>query len=193
MPAIGVFCGSSPGIDQRYAAEAEEVARLLVERGVRIVYGGAHVGTMGVLADTALAAGGEVVGVIPEHLVGREVAHPGLSELVVVGSMHERKALMAELSDGFVALPGGLGTLDEFAEIVTWSLLGLHDKPTAVFNRSGYFDQLLSFFDHAVAEGFLRPHHRARVLEARTLDEVVGLVLGAVGVNRRGDGRGTPR
>jgi uncharacterized protein (TIGR00730 family) len=188
VPAIGVFCGSSPGLDQRYAAEAEELARLLVDRGVRIVYGGAHVGTMGVLADAALAAGGEVVGVIPEHLVGREVAHAGLSELVVVGSMHERKALMAELSDGFVALPGGLGTLDEFAEIVTWSLLGLHDKPTAVFNRSGYFDQLLSFFDHAVAEGFLRPAHRARVLEARSLDDVVEVVLGGTG-----PGPATPR
>jgi uncharacterized protein (TIGR00730 family) len=119
---------------------------------------------MGALADTVLAAGGEVVGVIPEQQVGDEVAHQGLTELHVVGSMHERKALMAELSDGFIALPGGLGTLEEFAEVVTWSQLGLHRKPTGLLNTTGYYDALLQFLDHAVAEGFLRPQDRALVL-----------------------------
>ena len=129
-----------------------------------MVYGGAQVGLMGVVADTALAAGGEVVGVIPRHMAKREVAHHGVGDLRVVGSMHERKALMADLSDGFVALPGGLGTLEELAEILTWSQLGLHTKPVGLLDDRGFYSGLLSFLDHAVAERFVRPAHRALLL-----------------------------
>jgi uncharacterized protein (TIGR00730 family) len=164
MRAVCVFCGSNPGRRPEYLASAAELARLLARRGVRIVYGGAHVGTMGALADAALAAGGEVTGVIPRHLVEAEVAHEGLSRLHVVSSMHERKALMARLSDAFIALPGGLGTLEEFAEVTTWSQLGLHAKPTGLLNVLGYFDDLLRFLDHAVAERFIRPGHRDLVI-----------------------------
>lgn len=141
-----------------------DVARVLASRGIEIVYGGAHVGAMGVLADSALQAGGRVVGVIPQQLVDAEVAHTQLSELHVVGSMHERKALMGDLADGFMALPGGLGTLEEFAEAVTWSQLGLHNKPIGLLNTDGYYDALLQFLDHAVAESFIRKEHRALVL-----------------------------
>jgi uncharacterized protein (TIGR00730 family) len=164
MRAICVFCGSNPGRRPDYMAGAADLARLLAERGIRIVYGGAHVGTMGALADAALAAGGEVIGVIPRHLVEAEVAHEGLSKLHVVSSMHERKALMAQLSDAFVALPGGLGTLEEFAEVTTWSQLGLHAKPTGLLNLLGYFDHLLRFLDHAVTERLIRPEHRDLVI-----------------------------
>ncbi len=128
------------------------------------MYGGAHVGTMGALADAALAAGGEVIGVIPGHLVAAEVAHQGLTDLRVVASMHERKALMADLADGFIALPGGLGTLEEFAEVTTWTQLGLHAKPTGLLNLLGFYDHLLSFFDHVTAERFMRPEHRDLVI-----------------------------
>lgn len=164
MRAICVFCGSNPGRRPEYLAAAADLGRLLAGRGIGVVYGGAQVGVMGALADAALAAGGEVVGVIPRHLVEAEVAHDGLSTLHVVASMHERKALMAQLSDGFIALPGGMGTLEEFAEITTWSQLGLHAKPTGLLNVLGYFDQLLAFLDHATGERFLRPEHRRRVL-----------------------------
>lgn len=164
MRAVCVFCGSLPGDDPRYAEDAGALGRELAGRGLRLVYGGARVGTMGVLADAALAAGGTVVGVIPRHMARGEVAHGGLTELHVVGSMHQRKALMAELADGFVALPGGLGTLDELAEILTWAQLGLHAKPVALLDRHGYFDHLLRFVDHAVAEGFVRARHRSLLL-----------------------------
>jgi uncharacterized protein (TIGR00730 family) len=164
MKSLCVFCGSNPGRRPVYLDAVRELATVLAEEGIRVVYGGAHVGTMGALADAALAAGGQVVGVIPEHQVGEEVAHRGLTELHVVGSMHERKALMAELSDGFVALPGGLGTLEEFAEIVTWAQLGLHRKPTGLLNTAGYYDGLLQFLDHAVHERFLREQDRGLVL-----------------------------
>lgn len=164
MRAVCVFCGSSPGRRPEYLAAAASLALTLAGRGIRIVYGGAHVGTMGAVADAALAAGGEVVGVIPRHLVAAEVAHDGLTELHVVESMHERKARMAELSDGFIALPGGLGTLEEFAEVTTWAQLGLHAKPTGLLNVLGYFDRLLEFLDHATAERFLPAGHRDLVL-----------------------------
>jgi hypothetical protein len=167
MRAICVFCGSNPGRRPEYLTATAELGRLLAGQGIRIVYGGAHVGAMGALADAALAAGGEVAGVIPRHLVDAEVAHEGLTELHVVPSMHERKALMAQLSDGFIALPGGLGTLEEFAEVTTWSQLGLHTKPTALLNVLGYFDQLLAFLDHAAAERFIRPEHRSLVIAER--------------------------
>jgi uncharacterized protein (TIGR00730 family) len=158
--------GSSPGRRPEYADAVRGLAAALVERGVTIVYGGAGVGAMGVLADAALAAGGEVVGVIPRSLVAAEVAHPGLADLRVVETMHERKAAMAELADGFVALPGGLGTLDELAEIATWAQLGLHAKPIGLLDPTGYFDLLLRFLDHAVDERFLRAEHRALILRA---------------------------
>jgi uncharacterized protein (TIGR00730 family) len=164
MRAVCVFCGSSPGGRPEYRDAAEALARLLTGQGIHIVYGGARVGSMGALADAALAAGGEVTGVIPAHLAGVEIAHAGLTSLHVVSSMHERKALMAQLSDAFIALPGGLGTLEEFAEITTWAQLGLHAKPTGLLNVAGYFDHLLRFLDHAVTERFVKAEHRDMIL-----------------------------
>jgi uncharacterized protein (TIGR00730 family) len=176
MRSLCVFCGSNPGRRPVYLEAVREFAAVLAEEGIRVVYGGARVGTMGALADAALQAGGEVVGVIPEHQVGEEVAHEGLTELHVVGSMHERKALMAELADGFVALPGGLGTLEEFAEVVTWTQLGLHRKPTALLNTAGYYDALLGFLDHAVAERFLRAEDRELIPAAAEVRPLLDLM-----------------
>jgi uncharacterized protein (TIGR00730 family) len=161
---VCVFCGSSPGARPAYAAAAAGLADELVTRKISIVYGGSNVGLMRILADTALAQGGEVIGVIPRSLVAREVAHTGLSTLHLAGSMHERKALMAELSDAFIALPGGFGTLDEFCEILTWTQLGLQRKPAGLLNVEGYYDHLLQLFDHAVAEQFVKPAHRRTVI-----------------------------
>jgi uncharacterized protein (TIGR00730 family) len=158
---ICVYAGSNPGADPAYGEAAADLARVLTGRGIGVVYGGARVGLMGILADTALEAGGEVIGVMPRGLVDREIGHTGLTELHVVASMHERKALMAELSDGFVALPGGAGTLEELIEVYTWSQLGLHAKPMGVLNVNGYYDGLAALLDHAVREGFLRREHRA--------------------------------
>ena len=166
MKRICVFCGSSPGFRPVYAEAARATGRLLVERGIGLVYGGGNVGLMGEVADAVLAAGGEVTGVIPRALMEREVGHRGLTELHVVGTMHERKALMVDLSDGFVALPGGYGTLDELCEALTWAQLGIHARPCGVLNVEGYFDPLLALFDHAVREGFIRESHRALVLQA---------------------------
>jgi uncharacterized protein (TIGR00730 family) len=163
-----IFCGSSPGARPEYAEATVELARLLAERGIGIVYGGASVGLMGLLADTAMEAGGEVVGVIPNALERKEIAHHGLTELHIVDSMHERKALMAELSDAFIALPGGSGTLEELFEVFTWSQLGLHRKACALLNVAGYYDGLATFLDHAVEERFLRAEHRAMLLCERT-------------------------
>jgi uncharacterized protein (TIGR00730 family) len=158
---VCVYAGSNAGADPSYRAAAEELARTLADRGIGIVYGGGSVGLMGALADAALEHGAEVVGVIPRSLAHKEIAHAGLTELRVVGSMHERKATMAELSDAFVALPGGIGTLEELIEAYTWTQLGLHRKPCALLNVNGYYDHLATFLDHAVAERFLRPEHRA--------------------------------
>jgi uncharacterized protein (TIGR00730 family) len=155
-----VFSGSSPGGHPDYAAAAAELGRTLADQGIGLVYGGAHVGLMGVLADAALESGADVVGVIPQALVDREIAHTGLTDLRVVGSMHERKALMADLADGFVALPGGLGTLEELFEVYTWTLLGLHSKPLGLLDVRGYYGQLVAFLDHAVAERFLAGEYR---------------------------------
>jgi len=170
---ICVYAGSNPGRDPAYARAATELATLLAERGTGIVYGGGRVGLMGILADGALAAGGEVIGVIPRALVDREIGHGGLTELRVVGSMHERKALMAELADAFVALPGGAGTLEELIEVYTWSQLGLHRKPMGVLNVGGYYDGLAALLDHAVREGFLREAHRAALHLAATPAELL--------------------
>ncbi len=161
---ICVFCGSSPGKDPAHLAAAREAGRTLARRGLGLVYGGGSVGLMGAVADGALAEGGEVVGVIPKALQLRELAHARLTSLHVVSSMHERKARMAELAHGFVALPGGMGTLEEFAEILTWAQLGLHAKPCGLLDVDGYYRPLIQFFDRAVEQGFVHPEHRALVL-----------------------------
>jgi hypothetical protein len=164
MRSLCVFCGSSPGARPDYAATARLLGASLARRAVRLVYGGARVGLMRELADAVLHAGGEVTGVIPESLRAREVAHTDLRDLRIVGSMHERKALMSDLADGFLAIPGGAGTLEEFFEVWTWAQLGIHRKPCGLLNVQGYFDGLLTFLDHAVSERFLRLEHRAMVL-----------------------------
>ena len=161
---LAVFCGSNPGARPEYVEGARALGRLLCQRRVGVVYGGSSVGLMAALAETVLEEGGDIIGVIPKMLVEREVAHRALSDLRVVDSMHERKALMAELSDGFVALPGGIGTLEEFFEIWTWAQLGVHDKPCGLLNIAGYFDPLLEFLDRAVAEKFVRDVHRSMVI-----------------------------
>jgi uncharacterized protein (TIGR00730 family) len=157
---ICVFCGSSSGVRPVHHEAAADFGAMLAKMGLGLVYGGGRVGLMGILADAVLAAGGEVIGVIPETLLAREVGHASLTELRVVGSMHERKALMAELSDAFVALPGGIGTLEELFEVWSWGLLGLHRKPCGLLNVSGYYNPLMQFIDHALSEKFLRPEHR---------------------------------
>ena len=168
---VCVFCGSASGVRPDYEELARELGGELAVRGIAVVYGGASVGLMGAVADAAMAAGGEVVGVIPQALVDREVAHPGLSELHVVGSMHERKALMADLSDAFVALPGGMGTLEELFEVFTWRQLGLHAKPIALLDAADYWAGLVAFLDHAEDEGFLRAGQRDVLLrETRVRD-----------------------
>jgi uncharacterized protein (TIGR00730 family) len=161
---VCVYCGSNPGNDERYAAATVALAEAIVAAGCGLVYGGASVGLMGLVADTALAAGGEVVGVIPQDLSDREIAHTELTRLHVVDTMTERKTLMADLSDAFVALPGGYGTLDELFEVLTWSQLGIHAKPAGLLDVAGYWTGLTGFLDHAVVEGFLRPAHRSMLL-----------------------------
>ena len=170
-----VFCGSNGGGRPDYLESARKLGRVLAERGIGLVYGGARVGLMGALADAALAEGGHLLGVMPESLVAKEVAHTGLTELRVVKSMHERKAMMAELSDGFVALPGGWGTLEELFEVLTWAQLGLHRKPCGLLNVAGYFDPLLAFLDHTIDEGFVRREQRAMVTVATTPAQLLDL------------------
>jgi len=173
MKRICVFCGSSQGSRPEYRVAAEELGAELVRRKIGLVYGGGNVGLMGVLADAVLRAGGKAVGVIPEHLMEREVGHKGLTKLHVVRSMHERKALMADLSDAFVALPGGFGTLEEFCEVVTWAQLGLHAKPCGILNVLGYYSPLLEMFDHAVQERFLKAENRSLVLARDSVAELL--------------------
>jgi uncharacterized protein (TIGR00730 family) len=162
--SICVFCGSSPGNDPAYAEAARSLGRTLAEGDITLVYGGGHVGLMGVVADAALGAGGEVIGVMPKSLVEREIGHTGLTKLHVVRSMHERQGLMSELSDGFVALPGGNGTLEEFFEVLTWAQLGEHRKPCGLLNVASYYDPLLAVFDQMVDRAFLKREHRELVL-----------------------------
>lgn len=164
MKHICVFCGSSSGESPVYLEAATRLGAILARKRLTLVYGGSKVGLMGRLADAVLEHGGEVVGVIPRALVNREVAHGGLTELRIVGSMHERKAVMAELADAFITLPGGLGTLEEFFEVVTWGQLGLHRKPSGILEVNGYFQPLIRLLDHAVQEGFLSVPHRGMIL-----------------------------
>jgi uncharacterized protein (TIGR00730 family) len=164
MKRVCVFCGANAGARPDYGLAAQRLAGLLAGRGLGLVYGGGKVGLMGMIADSMLNAGGEVIGVIPHSLVAKEVAHRGVTELRIVDTMHQRKAMMNELSDAFIALPGGFGTLDEFFEMLTWSQLGIHGKPGGLLNVAGYYDGLLAMLDHAVAERFLRPAHRRLVV-----------------------------
>ena len=164
MKRLCVFCGSSFGIDPAYVKAANDLGNAIVKRNICLVYGGARVGLMGEIASTVIRAKGEVIGVIPKDLVDKEVAHSGLSELRIVGSMHERKSLMAELSDGFIAMPGGFGTIEEIFEVITWAQLSFHDKPCGFLNINGYYDHLIKFLDHSVEENFVVPEHRGMII-----------------------------
>src|SRR5215208_1898390 len=172
-----VFCGSSSGLNPAFAQSARVLAGELATRKIEIVYGGGNVGLMGVIADAALASGGRVIGVMPHALVTRELAHRNLTELNIVESMHERKALMAQLADGFIALPGGFGTLEEFCEAVTWTQLGVHTKPCGLLNVSGFYDGLIAFLEHALDEQFLRPTHREIVVSDADPVALLGRLL----------------
>jgi uncharacterized protein (TIGR00730 family) len=161
---VCVFCGTNTGARPEYGAAARELGQILAEQGVELVYGGASVGIMGELADSVHEHGGHVTGIIPQQLMEKEAAHTGIADLIVVASMHQRKSQMADMSDGFIALPGGIGTLEGFFEILTWSQLGIHAKPSGILNVAGYFDGLTRFLDHAVKEGFLTPEHRGAII-----------------------------
>ncbi|OAH99139.1 Rossman fold protein, TIGR00730 family [Methylomonas methanica] len=162
--SICIYCGSSPGRIEAYGEAAQALAAALVSRNIRLIYGGAGIGIMGMVADQVLKLGGQAIGVIPKALAHKEVAHPNLTELHVTQSMHERKMLMAELADGFIALPGGIGTLEELFEIWTWAQLGFHQKPCGLLNVAGYYDALINFLDHVAAEQFVKPHHRGMLM-----------------------------
>jgi uncharacterized protein (TIGR00730 family) len=177
MKLICVFCGSRPGRNPAYAEAAKALGRAMAERGIGLVYGGGHVGLMGIIADAVLEAGGPVMGVIPEFLEARELAHANLTELIVVPSMHARKAKMAELSDGFIAMPGGFGTFEEFCEVLTWGQLGLHIKPHGLLNVAGYYDPLVRLFDQAVTEDFLSTQNRSMVLESSDPAQLLEMLL----------------
>ena len=170
MKRICVFCGSSLGTRTAYAEAARQLGETMAQRGLGLVYGGSHVGLMGVVSDAVLRAGGEVIGVIPDFMVGKELAHTALTELHIVGSMHERKAKMAELSDAFIALPGGMGTFEEFCEIVTWAQLSLHHKPCGLLNVEGFYDPFLALVNGAIEDGFIRAKHRHLVLHSPTIE-----------------------
>ncbi|MBI4752083.1 MAG: TIGR00730 family Rossman fold protein [Acidobacteria bacterium] len=173
MNRICVFCGSNPGTNPAYVEAAVTVGNLLADRGLGLVYGGGHVGMMGTIADAVLARGGEVIGVIPVALAEKEVEHKGLTRLHVVKSMHERKALMADLADGFIALPGGFGTFEEYCEIITWAQLGFHHKPCGLLNVAGYYNHLLAMIDHGVDQKFIRPVHRQLVIDDTDADQLL--------------------
>lgn len=177
MPRLCIFCGAYPGRDGRFLEVAAQASRTIVTAGYGVVYGGGRVGLMGAIADAAIEAGGEVIGVIPEALAGEEVAHSGITRLHVVQSMHERKALMADLSDGFIALPGGFGTMDEFHEILTWRQLGIHDKPIGLLNVDGYYDDLLALHDRMERDGFVQSQTRRLFAAAPAIDELLAILL----------------
>ena len=179
MRRVCVFCGSNSGTRPAYAAAARALGRALAARGLGLVYGGGNVGLMGVVADAVLAAGGEVIGVIPHALMAREIGHTGVTTMHVVDSMHERKALMADQADAFVALPGGVGTFEELFEAITWTQLGLHAKPCGLLNVEGFYDDLLRFLDHAWVEGFIKPETRAIVKASADVAELLDLLDGA--------------
>lgn len=178
LQAICVFCGSSPGSNPAFADAAAAIGSGLAARGVGLVYGGASVGLMGIVADAAIAAGGRATGVITESLAGHEIAHGALSDLHVVATMHERKALMSSLSDAFAMLPGGFGTYEEFMESVTWAQLGLHDKRCGILNVDGFFDDLLSFIGHAVGQGFIKAHHVDGLVVTADVEELLDALAG---------------
>jgi uncharacterized protein (TIGR00730 family) len=173
MKAIAVYCGASPGLDPVYADAARDLARALVDHNIGLVYGGGKVGLMGAIADEVLRLGGEATGVIPRALLEREVGHTGLTRQFVVKDMHERKAMMADLSDGFIAMPGGMGTLEELFEMVTWAQLGIHAKPIGLLNVNGFWDRLTAFVDHMVGQGFVRPAHAELMMREAAADALV--------------------
>jgi uncharacterized protein (TIGR00730 family) len=173
LASVCVFCGSNAGADPAYVESAQTVGSGLARRGIRVVYGGGRVGMMGAVADAARAEGGEVIGVLPRQLFEREIGHMGIDDLRVVGSMHERKALMVELSDAFIALPGGIGTLEEFFEVYTWAQLGIHAKPLGLLDVAGYYQPLATMLDHAVAQRFVREETRAMLAIASDLDSLL--------------------
>ena len=173
MKRLCVFCGSSRGANPAYSEAARKLGQLLAQRGLELVFGAGHIGLMGVLADAVLEAGGHAIGVIPRSMVEKELAHTRLGQLHIVDTMHERKALMADLADAFIALPGGFGTADELFEILTWAQLGMHQKPVGLINVAGFFDPLLAWLDRAVADGFLKAKHRGLLIEAATVEEVL--------------------
>ena len=179
LTSLCVYCGSSIGVDPAHRAAAGRLGGLMAERGVRLVFGGGRTGLMGVLADAVLAAGGSVVGVIPDHIEEREVGHGGVSELLIVDSMHERKHRMFELADGFAVLPGGLGTLDETLEIITWRQLGLHDKPIVLVDSAGYWAPLEGLLEHVIAGGFARPDTRRLYTVVATVDDIFDALAAA--------------
>jgi TIGR00730 family protein len=176
MKRICVFCGSNNGANPAYLEAAEKVGKFFAENGIELVYGGGRVGLMGRIADTVLAYGGQVIGVIPHDLAVKEVAHQGLTELHVVGSMHERKALMASFAEGFIALPGGFGTFEEFCEIITWAQLGIHQKPCAILNVGGFYDHLIAMFEYAMRENFIRGEHKKLVLVESEIERLFTLM-----------------
>lgn len=174
MNRLAVYCGSASPRDPRYVENAREVGATLAARGIGVVYGGGKLGLMGAVADSALAAGGEVIGIIPEALVAAEVAHRGLTELHVVGTMHQRKQAFTDLSDGFVTLPGGTGTMDELWEALSWAQIGYHAKPVGLLNLDGYYDGLIQFWEKMGEVGFVRPQHQGLLIVADTLDDLLG-------------------
>lgn len=176
MQTICVFCGSAPGVKHEYAVGARELGCVLAKQNINLVYGGGRVGLMGMVADAALAAGAKVTGIIPRSLADKEIAHQGLTDLRIVTTMHERKAMMSELSDGFIAMPGGFGTLEELFEVVTWAQLGIHTKPFGLLNVAGYYDGLISFLDHSVEQGFVPQRHREMIIVSDEAEELVELL-----------------
>ncbi len=173
MKRVCIFCGANKGNIPAYAESVRKLGKTLAKRKIGLVYGGGNIGLMGLLADTVMAAGGEAFGVIPRFMKKQEVAHEGLTQLFVVGSMHQRKSKMEELSDGFIALPGGIGTLEEFFEVWSWAQLGIHVKPFGILNVAGYFNPLIAMMDHIVSQGFMKPKHRAMVFVDSDLDALL--------------------